>query len=50
VRRFTLITLICLFLLLAGAAVYQLVLANRDVERFPGPEIGTPLPTASTAG
>jgi hypothetical protein len=45
-RRFTLITLICLFLLLAGAAVYQLVLANRDVERFPGPVEGTPLPTA----
>ncbi len=36
-RRFTLVTLICLFLLIAGAAVYQLALANRDVERFPGP-------------
>jgi hypothetical protein len=45
VRRFTLITLVCLFLLLAGAAIYQLVLANRDVGRFPGPELGTPLPS-----
>ena len=44
-RRFTLITLACLFLLLAGAALYQLVLANRDIERFPGPEVGTPLPS-----
>jgi len=49
VRRFTLVTLICLFLLIAGAAVYQLALANRDVERFPGPEIGTPLPSATAA-
>lgn len=46
-RRWTLVTLICLFVLLVGAAVYQLMLANRDVERFPGPVSGTPLPTAS---
>lgn len=45
-RRFTLVTLICLTLLLAGAAVVQLVLANRDVERFPGPVEGTPLPSS----
>lgn len=44
-RRFTLITIVCLFLLLAGATVYQLFLANRDLERFPGPVPGTPLPT-----
>ena len=43
-RRFTLITLVVLLLLLAGAAVYQLVLAGRDTERFPGPVPGTPLP------
>jgi len=49
VRRFTLIALICLLVLLAGAAVYQLVLANRDVERFPGPEVDAPLPTATAA-
>jgi hypothetical protein len=49
VRRFTLITLVCLFLLLAGAAVYQLVLAGRDVERFPGPVEGTPLPAFTPA-
>ena len=44
-RRFTLITIIVLFTLLAGAAAYQLVLANRDTTRFPGPVKGTPLPT-----
>jgi hypothetical protein len=49
VRPFTRITLICLFLLLVGAAVYQLVLANRDVERFPGPQVGTPYPSATAA-
>jgi hypothetical protein len=49
VRRFTLITLVCLILLLAGAAIYQLVLANRGTERFPGPVPGTPVPT-TTAG
>jgi hypothetical protein len=46
VRRITLIMIVCLFLLLVGAAIVQLVLANRDVERFPGPVPGTPLPTA----
>jgi hypothetical protein len=45
-RRWTLVTLICLCVLLIGAAVYQLMLANRDVERFPGPVPGTPLPSA----
>jgi hypothetical protein len=45
VRRFTLITLICLLVLLVGTAVYQLVLANRDVE-YPGPVPGTPIPQA----
>jgi hypothetical protein len=46
VRRFTLITIIVLFALIGAAAVWQLVLANRDRPRFPGPELGTPLPTA----
>jgi hypothetical protein len=45
VRRFTLVTIVCLFLLLAGATVYQLILANRDQVRFPGPAPGTPVPT-----
>jgi hypothetical protein len=45
-RRFTLITLIVLFVLLVGAAVYQLALANREQGPFPGPVQGTPLPTA----
>lgn len=44
-RRFTLITIVCLFVLITTAAVYQLVLATRDQERFPGPQLGTPLPT-----
>ena len=46
-RRFTLIALIVLSVLLVGAAVYQLTLANRDVGPFPGPVEGTPLPTAA---
>lgn len=46
-RRFTLVTLIVLFALLVGAAVYQLTLANRDEGPFPGPVQGTPLPTAA---
>jgi hypothetical protein len=48
VRRFTLITIIVLFVLLGAAAIYQLVLANRNVERFPGPVPGTPLPSPSS--
>lgn len=48
-RRFTLITIICLFVLITAAAVYQLVLATRDQERFPGPEVGAPLPTFAPA-
>jgi hypothetical protein len=47
VRRFTRLTIVFLFLLLAGAALYQLILANRNIERFPGPVPGTPLPSAS---
>ena len=47
-RRFTLITLIVLFVLLVGAAFYQLALANREAGPFPGPGKGTPLPTATT--
>ncbi|MEX2203513.1 MAG: hypothetical protein WD965_05450 [Actinomycetota bacterium] len=46
-RRFTLITIIVLFVLLGAAAIYQLVLANRNDERFPGPVPGTPLPSPS---
>ena len=44
-RRFTLITIVVLFGLLIGAAVYQIVLANRDRAPFPGPVEGTPLPS-----
>jgi hypothetical protein len=47
VRRFTFITIVVLFLLLGAATIYQLVLANRDDQRFPGPAPGTPLPSPS---
>jgi hypothetical protein len=47
VRRWTLITLVCLFVLLTGAAIYQLALARRGTERYPGPIQGTPLPTVT---
>lgn len=43
-RRFTFVTLIVLFALLVGAAIYQLVLASDGRERFPGPSEDTPLP------
>jgi hypothetical protein len=49
VRRFTLITIIVLFALLAGAAVYQLVLASREQGPYPGPVSGTPLPPATAS-
>lgn len=48
-RRFTLVTIIVLFVLIAVSAVSQLILAGRDQERFPGPEIGTPFPTPTSA-
>jgi hypothetical protein len=47
VRRFTLITVIVLFGLIVGAAIYQLALANRDRAPYPGPVEGTPLPTVA---
>lgn len=46
-RRFTLITLVVLFVLIVATAIYQLVLAGRDQAPFPGPELGTPLPSLS---
>ena len=44
-RRFTLITIIVLFGLIVGAAIYQVALANRDQAPYPGPAEGTPLPS-----
>ncbi len=44
-RRFTLITIVVLFVLIVGAAVYQIALANRDQAPFPGPLEGTPFPS-----
>jgi hypothetical protein len=45
VRRFTLITLICLFLLIGAAAIYQMAIASGDRPLYPGPVPGTPFPT-----
>jgi hypothetical protein len=45
VRRATLVTIICLFLLLGVAAVYQMVLASRGGPAYPGPNTDTPYPT-----
>jgi hypothetical protein len=45
VRRGTLITVICLFVLIGVAAVYQMTIASGD-RRYPGPNPGTPLPTS----
>ena len=44
-RRFTFITIVVLFGVLIGAAVYQIALANRDQAPFPGPVEGTPFPS-----
>jgi hypothetical protein len=45
VRRATLITIICLFVVIGVAAVYQMILASSDRPRYPGPNIATPFPT-----
>jgi len=47
VRRYTLITIICLVVLLVGAAVAQLLIAGADREPYPGPVAGTPYPVPS---
>ncbi|HEX5901808.1 MAG TPA: hypothetical protein VF028_01635 [Actinomycetota bacterium] len=44
-RRFTFITIVVLIVLIAGAAVYQIVIASKDRAPFPGPVPGTPLPS-----
>ena len=38
--------IVVLFVLIGGAAIYQLVLASSERERFPGPVSGTPFPTS----
>jgi hypothetical protein len=48
VRRGTFIAIVVLFVLLGAAAIYQLVLASEDRDRFPGPQPGTPVPTTTT--
>jgi hypothetical protein len=48
VRRFTLITIICLVVLLVGAGVAQLLIAGADREPYPGPVPGTPYPLPSS--
>ena len=47
VRRFTFITLVVLFALIAAAAIWQVLLAGGDGPRFPGPAPGTPYPTVT---
>jgi hypothetical protein len=37
---------ICLFVLIGIAAVYQMIIASGD-QRFPGPAPGTPFPTSA---
>lgn len=46
-RRGTFVTIVVLFVVLGVATIYQLVLANDDRERFPGPQPGTPLPSVT---
>jgi hypothetical protein len=46
-RRFTLVTLIAIFLLLIVATIFQ-VLAAGGHSRYPGPTRGTPFPTVTT--
>jgi len=48
VRRFTLITLVCLFALLVAAATYQIIIASRDRGPYRGPVPGTPFPVSVT--
>jgi hypothetical protein len=43
-----LITIICLVVLLVGAAVAQLLIAGADREPYPGPVPGTPYPLPSS--
>jgi hypothetical protein len=47
VRPFTKITLMVLFVMLMGAAVYQLTIASRSQDPYPGPVPGTPYPGLS---
>jgi hypothetical protein len=48
VRRGTLITVIVLFVLLAGAAIYQLALGSRSAEPLCGPSSPGALPSPGT--
>jgi hypothetical protein len=47
-RRGTLITLIVLFVVLAAAAISQIVIASGDREPLPGPQQPGDLPAATT--
>jgi hypothetical protein len=48
VRPFTKLTIGCLLGLIIAAAAFQLLLANRDQARYPGPGLGTPFPSIDT--
>jgi hypothetical protein len=47
VRRWTLITIIALFVVIGVAAAYQILIASRPTGPLPGPGPGHPLPTAT---
>jgi hypothetical protein len=49
VRRPTLITLIVMFSLLLGAAIWQLLIAGQDLGPYPGPTSPGQLPSISPA-
>jgi hypothetical protein len=47
VRPFTKLAIAFLFVMLAAAALSQILIAARDQPRYPGPVPGTPYPTVT---
>ena len=48
-RRPTFIVLVILFVLIAGAAIYQITLASRDTAPLPGPSSPNELPSLTSS-
>lgn len=48
-RPFTKLAIVILLLLLAGAALFQILIASGDRPPYPGPVPGTPYPTLTVA-